>query len=754
MIRAVRLSFMRKLFVIANVKKIVWLLLIISPILNVWGAEADTTVIKSFSTATYKASSFNYTGIESPDGILYFANENGVLEYDGSRWRLIPISNFSAVTALALVKGRIYVGGRDEFGYLERDSIGEHRYVSLRHLLKPKEGDLLKDVWQIVAVGDDIYYGSLEMILRYDGREVHTIPLKGSYIFKINNRLYASAMKQGLAKINKDSINFVNKQFSFPLDAAFQYIKGLKGENFIVTADHGIFELDTLTFKTKKWETPANKLLSKNFLYSANIWQDSLYAFSTYLGGLFIVDEQGKVVKLYNKGNGLYGNALRESFKDKRGNLWLTSDYGLYYVQQPELLPNKQALPLETVIRHININEQDLPVANNAPSLSTSEGYAGSVVFHFATPGYHAEELEYSYYLEGFEKSWSGWKTEVKKEYTNLSGGDYTFHVKSRYKGSIESVPASMQLRIPTPWYKTKAAYLLGILLISAVIVSVIQYRTKKLKLLNKRLSKIISKRTKELVEQREQLRAANNELRVRNSELDNFVYRSSHDLVAPLKSLKGLINITQQEREEINRITYLKLMHTSVEKLEDFIKSIMEYSSNAKKDILKVEINLHQIIDSIVEDLKYYEKAERIELIRKIDEQAVFYSDPKRLKIILSNLITNSIKYHNYYQENLYIEVGAEEIEGFVHIYVKDNGKGIEENYVGRVFDMFFRASDNAQGSGLGLYIVKDTVEKLGGKISLSSVVNKGTTFTLLFPTNKDAETTLNVASEPVKTQ
>ncbi|MBW3545029.1 MAG: HAMP domain-containing histidine kinase, partial [Bacteroidetes bacterium] len=283
--------------------------------------------------------------------------------------------------------------------------------------------------------------------------------------------------------------------------------------------------------------------------------------------------------------------------------------------------------------------------------------------------------------------------------------------------------------------------FFLAFMLMAATIAAAIHYRTKKLRLLNKRLSTIISKRTSELVAQREQLRATNNELRVRNTELDNFVYRSSHDLVAPLKSLKGLIQIARHEEEAHNRDNYFRLMHTSIEKLEDFIKSIMEYSSNTKKDILQVPIDMQEVLDSIVADLKYYDKADRIELIRNIDPALVLCSDPKRLKIILSNLITNSIKYHNYYQEKLYIEIKATAVAEGIEISISDNGRGIEEAYLDKIFDMFFRATDSAQGSGLGLYIVKDTVEKLGGSIRVASSFGKGTTFTLFFPKGESQE-------------
>ncbi|MBW3545293.1 MAG: hypothetical protein KY428_06785, partial [Bacteroidetes bacterium] len=432
-----------------DVKKIIWLWLLIIPILHAHGATPDSVQIKSFTASDYKASSFNYTGLETPEGILYFANENGVLEYDGSQWKLIRVDKFSAATAIAMVKGRIYVGGRNEFGYLEPDSLTGFRYTSLRHLLKLQADEELKDIWQIVGVGDDVYFGSLEMLLRYDGHTIESFPIKGGYIFEINNTLFTAASKKGLARIRNNTIDWVNTEFKFDNDAAFQYMQGLQGENLLITADNGIFEIDTVTFRTKKWKGEANALLAKKSLYNITIWPDSLYACATFLGGLFLVDQHGEVVQTYDKHLDASVSSLRELFKDRRGNLWLTSDYGLHYLQRP-FAPADDA-KLTTVIRQISIGDQTMPGEAGARHLAGMSDYTGSVIFQFATPGYHYDELEYSYYLEGYEKDWSAWKTDTRKEYTNLSGGNYTFHVKARYRQQIESLPAALHLSIPTP---------------------------------------------------------------------------------------------------------------------------------------------------------------------------------------------------------------------------------------------------------------------------------------------------------------
>ena len=370
-----------------------------------------------------------------------------------------------------------------------------------------------------------------------------------------------------------------------------------------------------------------------------------------------------------------------------------------------------------------------------------------SLEFHFATPGYDKSDLQYAYYLKGYDPTFSEWKSDIKKEYTNLDGGEYSFEVKALLPDGTETAVESYAFTIPTPWYKNKLYYALGIVVIGLASIAFYRYRTARLKHLNRRLETIIHNRTKELILQREQLKEANEELIVANTELDNFVYRSSHDLVAPLKSLKGLINLAQLEDPDENQKQYLKMMNTSVAKLEDFIKSIMEYSTNAKREVASEDVDFDAVIGSICDDLKYYDNANRVELIKEYPTDLVIKSDEKRLKIVLSNLITNCIKYHNYDQSEPIVKVVVtqDHEKGTTQIEVVDNGMGIDQEHLDKIFDMFFRASnDKAEGSGLGLYIVKDTVGKLGGHIAVSSHLGEGTTFTL---TLYDSINTLTMA-------
>lgn len=690
----------------------------------------DSINIRTFGSRDYKAAIYNFSVLEDENGIMYFSNDNGVLEYDGSEWRLIKIKDYSGVVVLEkFLDGKIYVGGIDEFGYLERDSTGQFEYHSLRSQLDVSLE--INEVWQIESFDNQIYFQSYEFIFRYDGEGLHVISIKDSWLLPFNSTMHIATYDYGLSRLENDSLVPVNTEFKLKGDAPFMLLPGPKGKKLALTEYNGIYLLDTTNYSYEKWNVSANEKALKYGLYDAMMWDDSTYLFSLSEGGLMWVNEKGKMIREINKSNGLSTNYMREFIRDSRGNLWLASEE-INYLTWPDKVNTDN---FRTLLRSIDINDSTTFVNTNNGNLSIDKNAPlSSLVFHYATPGFDRTDLEYSYYLDGFDPTWSSWNSNVKKEYTNLSAGDYVFHVKARLHDGSESIPASINVNIPKVWYASRLAITLGTLLLSALIWLGVRLRMTHLKSLNKRLEYIISNRTKELVEQKEELHQANEELTLANTELDNFVYRSSHDLIAPLKSLKGLIDITLKESSEEAKLSYFRMMNNSIEKLEDFIQSILEYSTNSKGVIENEEIILQDIIDNVVEDLKYFDRAEKVELKCSFGSTFSFNSDPKRIKIIFSNLIANAVKYHNFNQPNPRIDISAVKENGSVKIKVTDNGQGIDSSHLVNLFDMFYRASENSQGSGLGLYIVKDTIDKLNGNITVESDVGKGTTFTMAF--------------------
>jgi PAS domain S-box-containing protein len=230
-------------------------------------------------------------------------------------------------------------------------------------------------------------------------------------------------------------------------------------------------------------------------------------------------------------------------------------------------------------------------------------------------------------------------------------------------------------------------------------------------------------------------LKKQNEELIRINSELDRFVYSASHDLRAPLMSVKGLINMIKLDPEKQNTDQYLALIEKSVNKLDHFISDIIHYSRNARMDIMPKQIDFNELLQESIDSLRYMEGADTVKTIRNIVQQAPFCSDYSRLLMVFNNIISNAVQYRDTRKEDSYLKIDILVDEKRAILRFSDNGIGIPEEYVDKIFRMFFRANADSKGSGLGLYIVKGVLEKLEGSVSVQSKVGEGTIFNFEIP-------------------
>ncbi|MCE2734063.1 MAG: PAS domain S-box protein [Chryseotalea sp.] len=224
-------------------------------------------------------------------------------------------------------------------------------------------------------------------------------------------------------------------------------------------------------------------------------------------------------------------------------------------------------------------------------------------------------------------------------------------------------------------------------------------------------------------------------ELKTRNTELDNFVYKVSHDLRAPLSSILGLVNLARLPGNTDNPMDYINLIGEKVDRLDHFISDVLSHSKNLKLDVAVAKVDLREVIAHTFSDLSYLHGASEIKQNVSI-EGIDFYNDPWRVAEILRNLISNSIKYRNLdhrIQSEINIKIRIDHLRA--DISFTDNGIGIDPDSLDRIFEMFFRASEQSDGSGIGLYIVKNAVDKLGGQISVQSKVGIGTRFHIILP-------------------
>ncbi|HEX8528616.1 MAG TPA: PAS domain S-box protein [Cytophagales bacterium] len=235
------------------------------------------------------------------------------------------------------------------------------------------------------------------------------------------------------------------------------------------------------------------------------------------------------------------------------------------------------------------------------------------------------------------------------------------------------------------------------------------------------------------------QLRHTLEELKKRNYELDTYVYKVSHDLRAPLASILGLINILKEERDLDTVHHYIALMENRASKLDVFIQSILAHSRTNSTEVQVGPVCFDKIIRESFEDLRYLPRFEKVKLVVKQQGGEKFYSDELKVSIVLKNFLSNAIKYSNPHVEESFVDFSILNTPTEAVIVIHDNGIGIEPQYVDRIFDMFFRGTEKSDGSGLGLYIVKQTIEKLGGSITVESHPGQGTMFRIVLPNLKE---------------
>ncbi|MDB5257151.1 MAG: hybrid sensor histidine kinase/response regulator [Chitinophagaceae bacterium] len=239
-----------------------------------------------------------------------------------------------------------------------------------------------------------------------------------------------------------------------------------------------------------------------------------------------------------------------------------------------------------------------------------------------------------------------------------------------------------------------------------------------------------------------ESLRKQNEELIKINRELDSFVYSVSHNLRSPLASVLGLVHVAKLEDQKynFNFSPYLSMIEQSVNRLDDTIKEILDYSRNARSPLTLSPINLEKMVKECFDKVRYLDRYADIIKTINVKLDIPFYSDQYRLTTILQSLISNSIIYcdDKKAKKMLHIEAKSIDHDSKIEITVKDNGIGIDNDYINMIYNMFFRATDESKGAGLGLYIVKETLEKLNGTIFVDSVLGEGATFVITVPNVK----------------
>jgi len=231
------------------------------------------------------------------------------------------------------------------------------------------------------------------------------------------------------------------------------------------------------------------------------------------------------------------------------------------------------------------------------------------------------------------------------------------------------------------------------------------------------------------------QLKGRNLELKKLNKELDSFIYSTAHDLRSPLTSLLGLLNIMKYENQQDTIKPHILMMENSINRMEDFIEQIVGYSKNKRLALQPTLIDFNSLLAEVFDSHQFLPGASNIKHIVHLKQEAPLYSDRGRLLIICNNLISNAIRYADFSKPTSTIQIDVLIDESYARITFMDNGIGIGSEHIDKIFQMFYRANASSKGSGLGLFIFKETITKLGGQVSVESTLGVGTRFLIQIP-------------------
>jgi signal transduction histidine kinase/ligand-binding sensor domain-containing protein len=477
--------------------------------------------------------------------------------------------------------------------------------------------------------------------------------------------------------------------------------------------------------------------LSNNIIKGL-ILDDSGNLWVTTNKGLSLFDRRNGEFKRFTKADGLQSNEFTEGsiLKTQNGALLMGGVRG-FNVIYPGKITKNNFVP-DVLITDLKIfNRSVIPGAKNSPLINnimetkilTLSHKMSILTFYFAVMDFSIpEKNEYAYWMEGFDDSWvySGNKREAT--YTNLNPGKYVFHVKgSNNDGVWNNEGISMQVIVLPPWYARWWIRVVAVLVLIFIFVSIFVSRVRHLKNQKILLEKLVADKTSELYEL--------------NASKDKFFSIIAHDLKNPFNNIIGFSELLQEEirsGDNERNMEYADSINNSAVQTLSLLENLLEWAkSQTGKTLYKPQpVLLSELINEEYLMLRDQARGKKIEFKREVPDDLKIIADRNMIKTVLRNLISNAIKFTN---KNGKIDVKAMADHQTVDISVTDNGMGMSEDAISKLFkidsNMSTPGTENEKGTGLGLLLCKEFVEKHGGRLYVKSEISKGTVFTFSLP-------------------
>ncbi|MCF6359268.1 MAG: ATP-binding protein [Cyclobacteriaceae bacterium] len=688
--------------------------------------------LSSFKNIT-EVDGLSYRGMnvieEGPDGRFYSGSDNGDIDVieNGSVKKLPMKKNLQSISVKDIYAdndGTLWIATYG--GVIKKQGSKEQYFGIEQGLVSLKTRRILKDSKGIIWVASRngginkiLPDNTVESIIAKDG-------LGSDFAFSVDEtpdgRIVIGTANGGLNIIHANNKIEILKPDSILTGLSIFNVYIENNNRFWLATNIGLYcyQNKKFTLINSRNGLPVETIFDIAEDDTGNLWASSILGLVRISKKNAIAFANGETqsisTSLLNNSDGMVSReciGATRFLQASNGNLWIPTIQGIAIFDPQKLILN---LKVPSVfIEDIIVDDEKIEWDKNRDSTKISKiviepGHRNYTINYTSLSMYSPEKVIFKYKLEGFDKEWVEIGNDRHAKYTNIPYGNYKFKVMATNNNGVWSANvAVIELEIKPFFYETQWFIVLLILIFIIATVLIYVYQTKEVNSRNDELIKL-------------------------NSELDSFAYSVSHDLKAPLSSIQGLLNIAKLEKGK-NAMEFYQRIDKSVEKLDNFIKDIIDYSKNARMEIRKEPVMVKELIDGMLEGLAYLNREKEIIVSVQIEEDLVLNTDKTRFTFIANNLLTNAFRYADFNKKTPFVKVRAR-IEGNAfYMDIEDNGQGIKKEFQAKVYDMFYRANENSSGSGLGLYIVKESLDKLKGKIVLDSVYEKGATVMVEIP-------------------
>ncbi|WP_372754625.1 ATP-binding protein [Labilibaculum sp.] len=561
---------------------------------------------------------------------------------------------------------------------------------------------------------------------------------------------------------NLDSVTFVQNcstdKYNLPAGWVVPYQLN-SGETVFGTQKNGVYRYIP---SKNKFEPHPDFSMIKGGVYplvqdkNGYIWFDELKKDGTYEKG-FLKWNNGKYESYKTPFYKFNDRNIPNTFA-----LYPYSDSLVYFGTDNGLLayfPKQKVnydIPFNTLIRKVFVSDSLIygGAENNSSSISNEpvilEYKKNNLYFHYSATFYEDSEKNlFSYRLRGSSDTmWSAWTNDHKKEYTNLNEGRYIFEVKSQNVYQKSGAAVSFPFEVLPPWYRTLWAYALYVILLSIFVWLLIRLNSARLKYQNELLKHTVEERTANILQQKEEIQVQAEELKVTNEKLveinatkDKFFSIISHDLRSPFTSILGFADLLNNEYDTIDDAEKREMindLNKSSRHAYNMLANLLSWarSQTGRIEICKESLDLKELVKKSIAPYLLNASGKKIKIVNNVPSEIMFSIDKNTFLTFMGNLVNNAIKFT---PEGGTITINYHENSDDIELHVIDNGVGMTPESIEKLFridqNICTNGTKGEKGTGLGLILCKEFIEKNGGNISVRSEVGKGSEFIITLP-------------------